>query len=125
VEVIAAAAHPDCDNIMDLPPQAGPGRVKDRLSKLQEVVDHCIDFVSSTIDLLKKKSPMTGEDAANLNRLGHVIARIVAARTDLNDVCRMETEIRDLKTILDLASQARKQVMVTELVMYGAACKYD
>lgn len=122
MEVITAAAHPDHDNMIELPSQVGPGRVKDRLYKLDELVDRCIEYVMTVIDQFKRKVALSGEEAVRINQLGHMLAKIVATRTDLSDVSRMEIEIRDLKTILDLTTQARKQIMVTELVMYGSAC---
>ncbi|KAI9164260.1 hypothetical protein H9P43_008089 [Blastocladiella emersonii ATCC 22665] len=125
LEAIASAALPSSENVAPLVPRVGIPQAQGRVAKLDSLLDACIHVASETLDELRDtKRPLSGPQAAALNRLGHTLAKVVAARTHAADVRAMDAEIRDLKTILELAAQARKQMVVSELIMYGAAFKH-
>ncbi|ORZ34355.1 hypothetical protein BCR44DRAFT_45260 [Catenaria anguillulae PL171] len=124
LEAIATAALPSNNNTAEIVPRVGIPQAHGRIAKLESLVDGCIALAQDTLEALMAGEVTSPAHAAEINRLGHALRKVVQTRTYEKDVKVLETEIRDLKTVLDLAGQARKQIQLSELIMYGAAYKH-
>ncbi|KAI9218537.1 hypothetical protein BC828DRAFT_417221 [Blastocladiella britannica] len=122
LECIATAALPINDNLARIVPRVEIPQAHGRVAKLDALLDACSSLVHDTLeDLQGANGEVTVAKALALNTLGHRLRATIASRTLASDRAAGDAEVRDLKTVIELAQLAKKQMSVGELIVYGSA----
>lgn len=111
LEPISRASHPSANGTAPLLDETEMTLL--RMNSLCQLLGSCVDFIENM------PPPSTPEELHQFNQYGQWVAQALATHSDPTQLARMETEIRDFKTVVQLAEQAKRQIKISEKISFG------
>ncbi|KAJ1514257.1 hypothetical protein HMI54_014314 [Coelomomyces lativittatus] len=114
LEPIARASSPTANGLAPLLSDAE--MTEYRMQELSELTQECLRY----IEYMKHNSiSATPEELADFQHHAQSISQFLAIQGDPMHCQQLETELRDFKTIVQLAEQSKKQIEISDKISFG------